>query len=196
MLGTSGVRVNAGTRRPAVHVLEYRPEESHRIQTTFWKGSIMAKKKASAKKPAARAKTIAKAKTKAKQQAAPMGPDPALNGMITHTEFASTDPDATKTWLAKALGWKFGPSMPMPDGTEYHMFMLSNAAGGGIRPNTPKEVPGTVPYVQVANVKKAYAKAMSAGAEEMMSPSPVQKGLVIAIVRAPGGVAIGFAGPK
>lgn len=158
----------------------------------------MAKKKASARKPAARTKTKSKTKaqTRARQKAATMGPDPALNGTITHTEFASKDPDATKTWLAKALGWKFKPSMPMPDGTEYHMFMVTNVAGGGIRFNNPPEVPGTVPYVQVADVKQAYKKAMSAGAEEMMSPSPVQKGLVIAIVRAPGGVAIGFAGPK
>ena len=81
-----------------------------------------------------------------------------MNGWITHTEFASTDPDATKTWLAKALGWKFRPSMPMPDGSEYHMFMFSNAGGGGIRPNTPKEVPGTVPYVQVANARRPASR--------------------------------------
>jgi hypothetical protein len=57
-------------------------------------------------------------------------------------------------------------------------------------------VPGAVPYVQVANVKKAYDKALREGAEEMMPPSPVMADLVIAIVRAPGGVPIGLAGPK
>lgn len=157
----------------------------------------MAKKKVSRKAaPAARAKSKAKPKAKAKAKAPKNQYNASLDSWITHTELVSVDPKATGKWAAKVLGWTFRPSFPMPDGSDYLLFMYSDKAGGGIRINNAPEVPGTIPYVQVANVKKAYDKALKEGAEEMMSPSPVQKGLVIAIVRAPGGVAIGFAGPK
>ena len=39
-----------------------------------------------------------------------------LYGWITHTDLSSHDPGATKTWCAKVLGWKFGPSFPGPGG--------------------------------------------------------------------------------
>jgi predicted enzyme related to lactoylglutathione lyase len=158
------------------------------------KGISMAKKKAS--KAKAKAKPRAKAKSRPRKPSENMGRNPALDGVITHTEFASNDPDATKTWLSRALGWKFRPSMPMEDGSMYHVFMYSEQQGGGIRVNSPQEATGTVPYVQVANVKKAFDRAVKAGADVLMPPAPVMEGLHIAIVRAPGGVAIGFAGPK
>jgi len=157
------------------------------------KGQTMAKKKA-ARKPAPKAK--AKAKSKGKAKAPKSQYNPALDSWITHTELASTDPDATGKWAAKVLGWTFRPSFPMPDGSKYLLFMYSEKGGGGIRVNDPQELPGTVPYVQVGNVKKVFDKAIKAGAEAMMPPSPVMADLVIAIVRAPGGVPIGLAGPK
>ena len=156
----------------------------------------MAKKKASKAKTQSKRGATPRAKAKSKSKPREGQYNPALDGVITHTEFASHDPDATKTWLSKALGWKFRPSMPMGDGTTYHLFKYAEQQGGGIRVNSPAEEPGTVPYVQVANVKKAFDRAIKAGAEEMMPPSPVMEDLHIAIVRAPGGVAIGFAGPK
>lgn len=156
----------------------------------------MAKKKASKAKAHVKSGAKTRAKTKSRSKSGEGQYNPALDGVVTHTEFASTDPDATKTWLSKALGWKFRPSMPMSDGSTYHLFKYAEQQGGGIRVNSPAEEPGTVPYVQVANVKKAFERAIKAGAEEMMPPSPVMEDLHIAIVRAPGGVAIGFAGPK
>jgi len=157
------------------------------------KGQTMAKKKG-ARKPAPKAKARAKSKGKAKAPKSQY--NPALDSWITHTELASTDPDATGKWAAKVLGWTFRPSFPMPDGSKYLLFMYSDKGGGGIRVNDAQEVPGTVPYVQVGNVKKVFDKAIKAGAEAMMPPSPVMADLVIAIVRAPGGVPIGLAGPK
>jgi predicted enzyme related to lactoylglutathione lyase len=106
------------------------------------------------------------------------------------------DPNATRKWCAKVLGWTFRPSFPMPDGGEYLLYMYSDKGGGGIRPNNPPEVPGSIPYVQVASVKAAFAKAIREGAEEMMAPEAIAEDLSIAIVRAPGGVPIGLAGPK
>lgn len=156
----------------------------------------MAKKKAS-RKPAAKKKARTKGKARSKRASSPPStPNPALNGWITHTELVSADPDATKEWCVKALGWTFRPSFPMQDGSLYHLFMYSNKGGGGIRANNSPEVPGSVPYIQVGSIQAAYDKAIRAGAEEMMAPAMVMEDLWIAIVRAPGGVPIGLAGPK
>jgi hypothetical protein len=58
-------------------------------------------------------------------------PTPDLYGWITHTEFASSDPAATKAWCATVLGWTFKPSFSTPGG-EYHLFTYSDKGGGGI----------------------------------------------------------------
>ncbi len=122
-------------------------------------------------------------------------PTRGLYGWITHTELASSDPAATQAWCAKVLGWRFQPSFPIPGGGEYHLFAYSDNGGGGIRPNNPPEVPGSIPYVHVADTRAAFETALREGAEEMIPPERVMEGVTIAIVRAPGGVAIGFSGP-
>lgn len=122
-------------------------------------------------------------------------PTPGLYGWITHTELASADPEATKSWCAKVLGWTFMPGFPMPGGGEYHLFAYSEKGGGGIRPNNPPEVPGSIPYIHVRDARAAYDTALREGAEEMLSPQTIMEGVTIAIVRAPGGVPIGFSGP-
>lgn len=117
-----------------------------------------------------------------------------LYGWITHTELASADPDATKSWCAEVLGWTFLPSFPTPDGP-YHLFAYSAQGGGGIRRHNPPEVPGSIPYVHVEDAQAAYDRALHAGAEEMFPPTRIMEGVTVAIVRAPGGVPIGFSGP-
>ena len=113
-------------------------------------------------------------------------------GVITHTELASADPAATRQWCANVLGWKFGEPMPTPAGP-YHMWRFDNDTGGGIRANNPPEVPGSIPYCEVPDIQAFYAKALDAGASEMLSPQQLPGGMGwIAIVAAPGGVAIGF----
>ena len=122
-------------------------------------------------------------------------PTPGLYGWITHTELASADPVATNAWCARVLGWSFKPSFPKPGGGEYHLFTYSDQGGGGIRPNNPPEIPGSIPYVHVADARAAYEKALREGAEEMLAPMRVMEGVTVAIVRAPGGVPIGLSGP-
>lgn len=117
-----------------------------------------------------------------------------LDGWITHTDLASLDPAATKAWCARVLGWTFRPSFPVPGG-EIHLFAYSPQGGGGIRPTSPPEQPGSIPYVHVADAAAAFALALQEGAEEMMPPTRVMEGVTVAIVRAPGGVPIGFSGP-
>src|SRR5260221_2441004 len=154
------------------------------------KKSVKKSAKKSAKRPAikrARRKT-SPARTKSHV------PTRSLYGWITHTELASSDPAATKAWCASVLGWTFKPSFPTPAG-EYHLFAYSDKGGGGIRSNNPPEVPGSIPYIHVADARTSFEKALREGAEAMMPPERVMEGVTIAIVRAPGGVPIGFSGP-
>lgn len=117
-------------------------------------------------------------------------------GFISHTELASADPTATKEWCQKVLGWKFGDSMPTPAGP-YHLWNFGDNIGGGIRANNPPEFPGSIPYCEVPHTKAAYERALKAGATAMVPPDEIPGGnRWIAVVQAPGGVAIGFFGPK
>ncbi|HEY8853545.1 MAG TPA: VOC family protein [Gemmatimonadaceae bacterium] len=120
---------------------------------------------------------------------------PGLDGWITHTELASSNPAATKAWCAKVLGWTFKPGFPMPGGGEYMLFAYSDKGGGGIRPTNPSETPGSSFTVHVADTRAAFEQALREGAEEIMPPTPVMPGVTIAVVRAPGGVRVGFSGP-
>ena len=138
----------------------------------------VAKKRAMTKRPKAAARKPAAAKVR--------------QGVITHTELASGDPSATKAWCQQVLGWKFGQAMPTPAGP-YHMWAFNNGTGGGIRSNNPPETPGSIPYCEVADIKATFAKALAAGASAMMPPESLGDGMgSIAIVSAPGGVAMGF----
>ena len=117
-------------------------------------------------------------------------------GVITHTELASADPEATRAWCQKVLGWKFGMAMPTPTGP-YHMWRFEIGTGGGLRANNPPEPPGSIPYCEVADIRAAHARALGAGATELMPPEQIPGGMGwIAVVTAPGGVMIGFWGPK
>ena len=94
----------------------------------------------------------------------------------------------------KTLGWTFRPSFPLAVG-EYHLFAYSDKGGGGIRQSSPTEMPGTMPFVHVADAQAAFDKAIREGAEAVTPPQRVMEGVTIAIVRAPGGILIGLSGP-
>jgi predicted enzyme related to lactoylglutathione lyase len=121
-------------------------------------------------------------------------PTRGLYGWITHTELASSDPESTKSWCAEVLGWTFKPSFSVPGG-EYHLFAYSDQGGGGIRPKDPAGAPNSTPYVHVEDAHDAFEKALRAGAEEVLPPTRMAEGVTTALVRAPGGVRIGFSGP-
>lgn len=121
-------------------------------------------------------------------------PTRGLYGWITHTDIASSDPAATKAWCERVLRWTFKPSFPLPGG-EYHLFAYSDKGGGGIRSTNPSEAPGSTPFIHVADTRAAFDTAIREGAEEISPPTRVAEGVTTAIVRAPGGVLIGFSGP-
>lgn len=121
-------------------------------------------------------------------------PTKGLYGWITHTEFAVTDPEALRTWCEKVLGWQFMPSFPTPNG-DYHLFAYAKEGGGGIRKTNSAETPAVLPFVHVENTQEAFDAAIREGAEAVAEPERVMAGVTTAIVRAPGGVLIGFSGP-
>src|SRR5258708_6912145 len=82
-----------------------------------------------------------------------------LYGWITHTDLASRDPGATRAWCAEVLGWTFKPAFPVPGGA-LHLFAYSEKGGGAVRPVNPPELPGSIPYVHVADAEAAFAKAL------------------------------------
>lgn len=158
------------------------------------KRTVKASTKKTAKKAAGKSpKQAASAPRKASKARAPKPAAPASNpGMIAHTEFASADPAATRAWAQKTLGWKFAPPMPMPDG-EYHMWNVGMDTSGGLRAAMAPEQPGTIVYVEVADIKRGYEKALANGAKEMLPPMAIPPDMGwMAIVNAPGGVVIGL----
>ncbi len=140
-------------------------------------------------------KTRRPAKRAPKRRPPSHKPTRGLYGWITHTELVSSDPSATKAWCAKVLGWTFKPSFPTPGGAEYHLFAYSAQGGGGIRKTNPSEPPGSSFSVHVADARAAFEAALREGAVEMLPPTRVMPGVTIAVVRAPGGVPVGFSGP-
>lgn len=157
----------------------------------------VAKKRSAARRPKRAVKSSRKAaprKAAARKAAAPKAARPKASrvGAITHTELASADPSATRAWCENVLGWKFGQAVPTPAGP-YHMWQFEIGTGGGIRANNPPETPGSIPYCEVRDIQATYSKALAAGATEMLGPQELPSGMGwIAIVAAPGGVAIGF----
>jgi hypothetical protein len=117
-----------------------------------------------------------------------------LYGWITHTDLSSTEPHATREWCQSVLGWTFQSPFETPAG-DYHLFAYSASGGGGIRQTGPDELPGSTPTVHVEDTRAAFDAALAAGAESVRPPTLVMEGVCIAMVRAPGGVLIGFSGP-
>ncbi|HUR60951.1 MAG TPA: hypothetical protein VM286_01125 [Candidatus Thermoplasmatota archaeon] len=120
---------------------------------------------------------------------------PGLEGHLTHTEFACTDPLALKGWTEEVLGWSFGEPMRMP-GMDYHLFAYGKTGGGGIMHTRDGEAPRVTPYAHVASCSKTLEKALKAGARHIMGPDTIMPGVTLAVVEAPGGIMIGFSGGK
>ena len=123
-------------------------------------------------------------------------PLPGLEGHLTHTEFACTDPAALKAWSQKVLGWEFRAPFMMGPGDAYHLFAYAKTGGGGIMHTRDGEGPRVTPYAHVASVTKSLEKALKAGATHIMGPETIMPGVTLAIVEAPGGIQFGFSGGK
>src|SRR5262249_45006119 len=174
-----------------------RERSPRRLTMAATKGGRASKRGGKATRKRATPKKAAKPRSRKRASPSPPSHTPTrgLYGWITHTELASADPEATRRWCATVLGWTFKPSFPTPAG-DYHLFPYSEKGGGGITKINAPEPPGALPYVHVADVDASFAKALREGAEAMAPPETVMPGVRVAIVKAPGGVPIGFSGPS
>src|SRR6266705_4546940 len=85
------------------------------------------------------------------------------DGSMAFSEFSSTDPAATRSFLEKVFGWRF-ESVQFPMG-EYLSFRTPGGGQGGIRPAQAKEIPGSTSYVRVDDLDAARKKVERAGGE-------------------------------
>jgi predicted enzyme related to lactoylglutathione lyase len=78
---------------------------------------------------------------------------------------------------------------------DYRLYAYAGSGGGGIRATRAGELPGATPSVHVEDTDASHSAALSAGAESVAKPETLMPGVRVALVRAPGGVLIGFSGP-
>jgi uncharacterized protein len=102
--------------------------------------------------------------------------------------------DRAVVFYHTVFGWEARPS-PMPDGSVYNEFGIGDQmiAGGQEMPATvPAAVPSYwLPYFTVRDVDASYAKALAAGAGEMLGPTEFPGGR-FAILADPQGAAFGL----
>jgi predicted enzyme related to lactoylglutathione lyase len=117
------------------------------------------------------------------------------DGSYGWAELSSRGVDAAVPFYKKVFGWTTKVS-PMgegqPDYTEFQLDGQSIAGGMEMNPMVPKEVPSYwMVYFGVANVDKAFEKAVQLGGREMVPPQDFPGGR-FAIVSDPQGAVFGL----
>ncbi len=95
-------------------------------------------------------------------------------------------------------GWIPDLDLPTPSPTpagDYLLFLYSEAGGGGIRHTGLGRGAPIDSNRSRRDTQAAYEAALAAGAESVRAPTKVMDGVCTALVRAPGGVLIGFSEP-
>ena len=86
-----------------------------------------------------------------------------VNGMLAHTELASTDPTATKNVLGKLFGWEFQTVRTAVG--ELFSYQTPGGARGSVRTTQPSEVPAVVNYILVEDLDRTAREIEKAGGE-------------------------------
>ena len=126
-------------------------------------------------------------------------PAPALPkpGQISWNELTVSNAAIAKHFYTELFGWSsmpFAGTAPVEGMPPYEMFMAAGVpmpVGGMVQ--IPYDMPGAwVPYVVVANVDEALAKALALGAAICAPVMEVQTVGRIAVVQDPSGARIGL----
>lgn len=119
------------------------------------------------------------------------------HGKFYWNELMSRDVERDKKFYADTLGWSF-EGMPMPDGT-YWVAKMGEQYIGGLFPLTSPQYDGVpvgwMSYIAVDDVDARVKKAQSLGATLMKPIFDVPGVGRIAVLREPGGAAIGWMTP-
>ncbi|HEX4446297.1 MAG TPA: VOC family protein [Polyangiaceae bacterium] len=111
---------------------------------------------------------------------------------FAHIELTTSDLAAAKKFYKKLFDWKL-TDMPMgTDGAVYTMIAPGKGAGGGMQAKPMPDAPVTwLPYVEVADVKRALAKAEKGGAKVVLPVMDIGKNGIIGIFVDPAGAMLG-----
>jgi predicted enzyme related to lactoylglutathione lyase len=110
---------------------------------------------------------------------------------FAHIELTTSDLAAAKKFYKKLFDWKL-TDMPMGEGGVYTMIAPGKGAGGGMQAKPMPDAPVTwLPYVEVADVKKALAKAEKGGAKVVLPVMDIGKNGIIGIFVDPAGAMLG-----
>lgn len=120
------------------------------------------------------------------------------HGAFEWTELMTHDAERAKRFYQASIGWSFD-AMPMPEGTYWVAKMGDKPAGGIFEMKGPsfEGVPEHwLPYLAVDDVDERVRTATQHGAAVMRPPFDVPDIGRIAILRQPGGAAIGLLRPS
>jgi predicted enzyme related to lactoylglutathione lyase len=110
---------------------------------------------------------------------------------FVHIELMATDVAKAKSFYGKLFDWNL-EDMPMPDMT-YTMIKVGEGTGGGLMKNPMPDAPSMwVPYVDVADLKAATAKAKSLGGTVLKENVEVGDHGAFSIVTDPTGAFLGL----
>ena len=120
------------------------------------------------------------------------------HGTFHWNELTSRDVERDKRFYQETIGWTF-EGMPMQQGVTYWCAIQDGKPVAGIFPLTSPEFDGVpegwMAYLAVDDVDARVAKALKAGAQLMRPIFDVPDVGRIAILKQPGGVAIGWMTP-
>ena len=118
-----------------------------------------------------------------------------MGNPFAHIELTTSDLGAAKKFYKKMFDWKLS-DMPMGTGGVYTMIRPGKGPGGGMQAQPMPEAPVTwLPYVEVADVKRALAKAEKGGAKIILPVMDIGKNGIIGIFVDPAGAMLGVWSP-
>ena len=116
---------------------------------------------------------------------------PNLSGQVVHTEWVSKDVAASRDFFTAVFGTQF-QDMGGPQGEYWTFGDQDLGIGGAIRPLMEQDQGHTysAPYINVANIDDAVAKAEAAGATTIVPKVPVPGMGWFAWFQAPGEIIV------
>ena len=113
-----------------------------------------------------------------------------MGNPFVHIELNTGDVAKAKAFYKKLFDWKL-KDMPMGPSMTYTMLDAGKQPGGGMQQKMPESPPLWLPYVEVADVKKAIAKAEKAGAKIVVPFMDIGGNGYLGIFVDPTGAALG-----
>lgn len=119
-----------------------------------------------------------------------------MGNPFVHVELATTDVAKAKSFYKSLFDWQLNDE-DMGDGVVYTMIKVGDGTGGGMMKQMAPGAPSTwLPYVLVADIRAATAKAKSLGAKVVRDVMEVADAGFLSIIVDPTGATLGMWQPK